>query len=553
MADAKKRIILYQEKTTVDNSDYVLTDSSANGTKKYQVTRILTEAEATAQAKVDAEAAAREAADNELKDDLNLNVSDDIMSLTSWGYGTISVDGEPWGEQYRDRLRSESIDITPYTTATFSVASGYKYRALVYDANGNFVKELFNLWRTEDNTYDFSGEEKYLRLVLSNASNGTILLDAIRQMTVFGDCKNNQKVTATESRLNTACGLGDDVNIKSWTTGYIYATGSIGPGTDFPQYVCTQAIQQYPFSIVLSADDGYQYIVRLYSADRASVAYSTEWVTTEFYIPENTPFTINASKVVLETVTDVNAYATAIHAKSYAVYTLTSPAKHKNIKIAVLGDSISTFTGYSEDTGTAYYPTGNVQNVNQMWWKIVADTLGVTEIAVSAISRTAFYDFGTDLPPVYTDDRITQLGVNGSPDVVFVNAGTNDGFAAQNTNIAYTEDITALNALANSTVKGIALTIRKIQAAYPSAKIVMLIPKQVKLSDMVDGYDLERVSKIADEIKAYSEIFGVWKVIDLRQCGLNQSNIAQYCIDGNTHPNAAGMRSMALYILEQLR
>lgn len=92
MADAKKRIILYQEKTTVDNSDYVLTDSSANGTKKYQVTRILTEAEATARAKVDAEAAAREAADNELKADLSDVVDIQIALESEKRYSNIVVE-----------------------------------------------------------------------------------------------------------------------------------------------------------------------------------------------------------------------------------------------------------------------------------------------------------------------------------------------------------------------------------------------------------------------------------------------------------------------------
>lgn len=65
----EKRIIEYTEQSSVDNTDYMLTDSGTKGSKKYQVSRILSEAAADAQTKVDAEAAAREAADNELKAD----------------------------------------------------------------------------------------------------------------------------------------------------------------------------------------------------------------------------------------------------------------------------------------------------------------------------------------------------------------------------------------------------------------------------------------------------------------------------------------------------
>ena len=56
------RVIDYPEKTSVDNTDFVMTDSESNGTNKYQVSRIITEAEAKVAAAVAAEAEAREAA-----------------------------------------------------------------------------------------------------------------------------------------------------------------------------------------------------------------------------------------------------------------------------------------------------------------------------------------------------------------------------------------------------------------------------------------------------------------------------------------------------------
>ena len=65
------RVIDYPEKTSVDNTDFVMTDSESNGTNKYQVSRIITEAEAKVVAAVAAEAEAREAADDALQDDID--------------------------------------------------------------------------------------------------------------------------------------------------------------------------------------------------------------------------------------------------------------------------------------------------------------------------------------------------------------------------------------------------------------------------------------------------------------------------------------------------
>lgn len=71
MALENYRIIEYPEKTEVDTSDYMLVDSESNGTNKYQVKRIITEAEAKVTAAVAAEADAREAADEALQDDID--------------------------------------------------------------------------------------------------------------------------------------------------------------------------------------------------------------------------------------------------------------------------------------------------------------------------------------------------------------------------------------------------------------------------------------------------------------------------------------------------
>lgn len=71
MAFENYRPIQFPEKTEIDNTDVVLIDSSTNGTNKYQLSRLTAQAQAEAQALVDAEATAREQDVDDLKADLN--------------------------------------------------------------------------------------------------------------------------------------------------------------------------------------------------------------------------------------------------------------------------------------------------------------------------------------------------------------------------------------------------------------------------------------------------------------------------------------------------
>lgn len=75
MAD-DKRIIQYPEVESVNVSDYMMMDSASNGTTRYQVQRLLSQASAEAQNKVDAEAAARAAADTEIDERVTANETD---------------------------------------------------------------------------------------------------------------------------------------------------------------------------------------------------------------------------------------------------------------------------------------------------------------------------------------------------------------------------------------------------------------------------------------------------------------------------------------------
>ena len=225
---------------------------------------------------------------------------------------------------------------------------------------------------------------------------------------------------------------------------------------------------------------------------------------------------------------------------------------------AVLGDSISTFTGISENSKngneyrTEYYPNiaAKVTTYSDMWWGILQDKLGMKRTGVSAISQSCYrsQNDNTRLEG-YADARINRLSTGGTPDYIFLALGTNDGY---NTfNLEYDGEIDKNTLLTNSTktAPACALTILKLQEAYPNAKIVVIIPKFCNITKL--DYTSSNFMKTCNGIEFTSDALGVYKVIDLRKCGINYSNVDENTIDG-IHPNKLGMIKMGNYIIEEL-
>ena len=486
---------------------------------------------------------------NEVNNNVILTtVRKNLSRLMSFVRGTIGPDGEE--APYVNRIRTDFIDVSAFEKFICTVNSGYKYDFAWYDANKNFING--SAWQTTDATITPPANTVYCRFLVADTSDGDASLSYQRQVVVYGQYKSNKYAEANEYIRNLEGSTDYDVIAGSWIGGYWYSNGSVTSAAEQPNYVCTQAIQRFPFAVVITPDPGYQIIVRTWNDAETSLTGTTDWIRRSEFLPANVPFVINLSKTTPEEVTDVDEYVSHIHIRSYASYDNAPVPAQQTVKMAVLGDSISSYSGVSEASYN-YYPTGNITNESMMWWSIVGKKLNAESIAVSAISRTAFYDIQeSGRTPMYDDDRITRLGSEGDPSIIFVMAGVNDGFVNQTATIDYTMDISDLEALANSTMKGIALTIRKLQVAYPDAKIVMLIPEQVNYSAMVTGYTPERTSKIADYIKTYAEMYGAWKVIDLRKCGITQDNASVMYGDGSIHPKVNGMRAIAEYIIQNL-
>ena len=253
---------------------------------------------------------------------------------------------------------------------------------------------------------------------------------------------------------------------------------------------------------------------------------------------------------------------------------------NRTTKVSILGDSISTFSGWSDSSkGGAYYPRTDcdVTSVDQTWWhRLIYNYMdtGVFEKNISAGNTTIVqnttgdssaywygWDFGT---------RVQQLGL-GDPDVIMVFGGTNDyghtlynstteelidGVAMGATSFPSSSEarlaelvatakaattVAEADALDGTTYAGACIRlIQMLHVRHPEAKIVFII------GDYVYSGMGEAARKIVD---SFSDEY-VRKVDILGKYGYKaNSDIKKF---DYAHPTAAGMDVIASYVYEQV-
>jgi len=224
--------------------------------------------------------------------------------------------------------------------------------------------------------------------------------------------------------------------------------------------------------------------------------------------------------------------------------------------IAFLGDSITTYRNISETNdnyNAPYYPTGDIRYPEQCYWKMFFDAVSGANISISAISNSSYRNQGNaQAPGAYETARIERLAVNGTPDFIFINMGTNDPYSSNiGDSIGFTYDTTELETNVVYTSYAIQTTIRKIQETYPNAKIILLIPKFASAINS-GAYTFEKWKKVCDYIASIGNMYGVYKIVDMRKCGITTDTMATDCIAGGMHPNYNGMKKMGTYLIDVL-
>ena len=242
-------------------------------------------------------------------------------------------------------------------------------------------------------------------------------------------------------------------------------------------------------------------------------------------------------------------------------------------KISILGDSISTFSGYIPSGNAAWYPRGEITSVKDTWWyQLIQQQEAILGINESWSGSKVAADGETK--SMCATARIKNLGNNGTPDLILFYGGTNDidqdstalthlgSFDSSkrydNIDIDSNEGC-ATNMRTSTYAIGFRVAIQKMQKLYPLAKIVVLLPLYTGWtsgdSSSGNGYPMQMLEAYNNVAKSICDYFGI-NYIDLRKAGINAFNLEEYMGNGgdarNIHPNKAGMKLLCNYISSQL-
>lgn len=229
-------------------------------------------------------------------------------------------------------------------------------------------------------------------------------------------------------------------------------------------------------------------------------------------------------------------------------------------KIAIIGDSRSTFQGTMPTGNPYYYPRSSgsiITTQSQMWWQQLITYFGMTLTINDSYSGgyVAAYAGPETIPSdagiLSSDTAINNLG-STAPDIIIIFAGVNDW---NYNHIAIgTYDGTGAFPTSNATFReAYAIMLSKVQKKFPAADIwVCTNPycapagAAAPISSMpvaMAGNGGTSLDVFNDAIRDMAGIFGCG-IIDFTRCGTNWGNLKTYATDYDTdrglHYNAAG-------------
>lgn len=227
----------------------------------------------------------------------------------------------------------------------------------------------------------------------------------------------------------------------------------------------------------------------------------------------------------------------------------------KGKKISIIGDSISSYTGFVPSGYASHYPNvaSGITVVEKTWWHPLCTETDM-ELLTNA-SWSGSYVCGnatstTSALAACSSKRVSDIGAKGTPDIIVCYIGIND--FGQNVHrqlgdyvgrSVLPEETTEVNVFSDA----YAIMIHKLMAAYPSAKIYCCSLLETSSAHWDTGgantfptinNNGKTVSEFNERIEELCKNMGA-RFIDLHSSGINYFNLSAYTHDG-LHPNANG-------------
>lgn len=232
------------------------------------------------------------------------------------------------------------------------------------------------------------------------------------------------------------------------------------------------------------------------------------------------------------------------------------------LRLSLLGDSISSYTGTVPSGNDTYYKGNNsgVSSPTQMWWYVLCEKTGMLPLVIDGWSGSGVTQLEdsshVNKVPMSSDTRCGRLhSGTTNPDIILIAGGVNDYTYAQS---AQSEPLTwdghTTPVLGNSFTEAYACMIKKLQTNYPNALVVPL-SSWFTMRGTDNGYTLTHTSNghvytQADYNAAIENVAKLMRVpyIRMDDIGINRANMyPTYASDSSTiptHPNANGQKLM---------
>lgn len=230
-----------------------------------------------------------------------------------------------------------------------------------------------------------------------------------------------------------------------------------------------------------------------------------------------------------------------------------------NVKVSILGDSVSTYMGYTDySEGGNYYGKSNdpIMPVEDTWWMSllmdnqwsldVNESLGGSRVTWDGKTQDNAYHTGSDFY-MASDARINKLGANGAPDKIFIFGGLNDILSQGEVKIgSYSPNLTY--GKVDTFADAYYTMVKKIETKYPNAEIVCIIPYDTIWGSMIQTI-ADAQKQVPDVIKGICKQEGL-KYVDLRDADIDAST--DTIQSDLIHPNASGMAKIKTHIEKSL-
>ena len=236
-------------------------------------------------------------------------------------------------------------------------------------------------------------------------------------------------------------------------------------------------------------------------------------------------------------------------------------------KISIIGDSISTYSGYLPSGYNSRYPSGVIQNVNQTWWyPLIQDTKmtllkncsynGSTVSGQQNTNHSAGYSTTGSSPyPACGDKRISDLA-NGTdtPDIVICFIGINDFGANRSVPVGTYDGLSAIPADSSTGMadftSAYGLMIKKIHAAYPNAIVYCCtLPPTTGSTYNPNGTFPTKNTTTGDCLADFNNAIRTLannmncRIMEFAKAGITFWNNSTYMEDG-VHPSVLGHKTL---------